>query len=332
MAHNLTENTAVAGGYEMGYRFGTPTPWHTFGVQIPVELANNAEKFSEAGGVAWRTRLAPFNLLSGKVADCALKDAIGQMVVRIGDTPENDRPLACVGVKWTAHQWADSCRFLQVLLDTGKCKMATVGSLSGGNTVFASIELEKQEVRKDDIVTSYFHHVNRNQYGSVFTGFWADRMVCANTVAIGEAAASSKLRVRHSKDVTFNVQVALECIDLENQKFAATVDQWRKLANVGFSPSDVRKYVERVFDVDPSKEEVSTKLGNQLDKVTHLALFGMGNQGGSLWDALNGVTQWLTYEAGHNPNSRTESLLFGANGKRLERATSIAYDLAGIGA
>lgn len=323
--HQLTENVLVEGGFEFGHREDTPAAWHKKGVKIPTDLAGDAWSFSSHAGVAWGIKMVPYRVIRGLPEVCELADCFGQYIIR---DDGDKRHLATVGSKWTPHQWVDSCRNLQVLLDTGRCRMSTVGSLSGGTTIFASLEFHKMEVRTGDVVTSHFHHVVRNEYASNFTGIWDLRMVCRNTVSRGMAAASSAMRIRHGRDVTLNVKTAIDAINVESETFARKVEGWQKLAQVSLAPSDIREYVQKVFDVDPSKEEVSTKLGNQLDKVVNMALFGMGNNGSSLWDAFNGVTQFLSHESGHNANTRTESLWFGSAGKRLERAAEIAAQMA----
>lgn len=323
--HQLTENVLVEGGFEFGYRDDTVAAWHKKGVRIPADMAGDAWGFSSHAGINWGIEMVPYRLVDGIPQVCSLADSFGQFIVR---NDVGKRHLATVGRKWTPHQWVDSCRFLQSLLDTGRCRMSTVGSLSGGSTVFASLEFLKLEVRAGDSVTSHFHHVVKNEYASNFTGVWDMRMVCRNTVRMGMASASSAMRIRHGSNVTLKVQDAIKAIELESETFAKTVEGWQKLAKVSLAPSDVRAYVEKVFDVDPKSEEISTKLGNQLDKVVQMALFGMGNNGSSLWDAFNGVTQFLSHESGHNANTRTESLWFGSAGKRLERAAEIAAQMA----
>lgn len=325
MAANLN---VVNGRVSFGILEDTGAAWHGSGEVVSRDYARDMMGFAEKSRCTHDMALRGFNYIDGNMVNDDSADKLGQVVYRM----DTGKPVSVVGPKWQLHQHNDSWRFLQTLLDTGLCHVHTCGALGEGETVFASIALGGGgEIRSGDAVQNYLTHIVRHRFGSILNLISAIRVVCQNTASMAESAASSKLRIRHSQGVTMNVKTAMEIVNLENENFQANLDQWRKLATIGFCFSDVEKYVKQVFDIKEG-EEISTKMQNTLNEVCMLALRGVGNTGTSLWDAYNGVTEYLSHHAGHNWSTRTESLWFGTNAKRLQRATDVAFEIAGIGA
>ena len=69
---------------------------------------------------------------------------------------------------------------------------------------------------------------------------------------------------------------------------------------------------------------------NMMQQITALCEFGRGNDlpsiRGTLWSAYNGLNEWLSYNRGHTPQGRLNSLWFGesANMNRLALETALA--------
>ena len=73
--------------------------------------------------------------------------------------------------------------------------------------------------------------------------------------------ASKLIRLKHTKDVLENLANIREVMDLANQEFEATAEQYRLLARKSINQCDLRKYVRRVLKVD-DREGVSTRTSN----------------------------------------------------------------------
>ena len=120
-------------------------------------------------------------------------------------------------------------------------------------------------------------------------------------------------------------------MDLANQQFEATAEQYRRLARKSINQDDLRKYVRRVLKAD--EDNASTRLKNIAEVIARLAETGRGNDlpsvRGTLWTAYNGVSEWLTYNRGRSEDSRVNSLWFGGGGLTNRHALEVALDMAG---
>ena len=106
-----------------------------------------------------------------------------------------------------------------------------------------------------------------------------------------------------------------------NAEFEATADQYRLLARKTINQADLEKYVRLVLKVEDGND-ASTRMKNLMEEVTGLFEGGKGNDlpsvRGTLWTAYNSVTEWLSWNRGHNADNRLNSLWFG-DGANLNR-------------
>ena len=122
-------------------------------------------------------------------------------------------------------------------------------------------------------------------------------------------------------------------MNLADQEFEATAEQYRFLASRQINATDLHKYVKIVLDVHQQEEdELSTRTKNIIGKVEEFFLLGKGNDlpgvNGTYWAAYNGVTEYLNYEKGRTNENRMDSLWFGQNGNLSQKALDTAVALA----
>jgi DNA gyrase/topoisomerase IV subunit A len=153
--------------------------------------------------------------------------------------------------------------------------------------------------------------------------------VCANTLALAHRADASKLiRLKHTKDLHENLANVREVMNVANQEFEATAEQYRLLARKSINEADLRRYVKKVLKVEG--EKISTRMKNTIEEILGKCESGKGNDlpsvRGTLWTAYNGFNEWLAYDRGHNQQNRLNSLWFGdsANVNRFALETALA--------
>ena len=99
-------------------------------------------------------------------------------------------------------------------------------------------------------------------------------------------------------------------MNLANQEFEATAEQYKLLARKSINQADLKKYVERVLKVEG---EPSARTKNTVQKIIGLCEAGRGNNlpsvSGTYWTAYNGVSEWLSYQRGRNQDNRLNSPL-----------------------
>jgi hypothetical protein len=139
---------------------------------------------------------------------------------------------------------------------------------------------------------------------------------------------SSLIRLRHCVNVKTNLENIREIMDIANQQFEATAEQFRLLASKNINAADLDKYVRKTLDM--KEGEISTKSQNILEKV--FAKFTMGHQDvpgvrGTYWAAYNAVNEYLNYVHGRNVDNRINNLWFGQNAAMNDRALENALQM-----
>jgi len=145
------------------------------------------------------------------------------------------------------------------------------------------------------------------------------------------AEASKLIRIRHSRSVHDNLANIREVMNIANQEFEATAEQYRLLARTDINQADLGKYVRRVFRIDDSGDE-STRMKNILEQIVGLAEAGVGNDipsiRGTWWAGYNAVTEYLSHQQGRSESNRLNSLWFGQNANVNRHALDTAVEMA----
>jgi phage/plasmid-like protein (TIGR03299 family) len=329
------------------------TPWHGKGKSVTSEDAMyNSKLFVAECGLNWiaeKRRLKRDRKVFGTDGAFTFETVAADAweVVRSSD----EHVLASmVGERYTVLQNEEAFAWFQGWLDAKEAALHTGGALFGGSRIWALAKLNRDpmEIAAGDIVEKYVL-LSHSHDGSlaVRVGFTPIRVVCWNTLSMAHKADASKLiRLKHSKNVHQNLDNLREVMNLVNQDFEATAEQYRMLQRKSINQADLRKYVKRVLKVDAEdsviwtatarskelKAVVSEREKNILDEVIGLCESGKGNNlpsvRGTYWSAYNGVTEYLSYNKGRNEDNRLNALWFGANATTNRDALSVAVEMA----
>jgi len=301
------------------------TPWHNSGVKIPDDKVLSIAEGLEASGLNFQVVKEELFTADGRKAPCFA-------------TTRTDRNeiLGYVGPNYKVLENVEAFNWFQPFLDSKECELHTAGSLYGGRKIWVLAKIKKDpiEITPDDIVEKYLMLSNSHDgTQAIRVGLTAVRIVCANTLAMAHSDSSSQLiRVRHSQSVKENLEAIRDTISIIDEQFKATAVQYKRLLNKYINARDVAKYVVRVLDLEEDDGTISTRSANQLEKIVGLFEKGIGNDlpqvRGTVWSAYNSLTQYLSWEAGRNENSRLDSLWFGQNHAINEKALSLALELS----
>ena len=310
--------------------FAGATPWHGLGTEI-ADATNFWDAFKLAG-LDWEVETEPLYRMGA--ADQVVGEQVkAQAAVRTSD----NKVLGVVGPRWTPLQKRDAFQVFEPLIDSGDMRLHTAGSLRGGERVWVlcQLGLENTEIVPNDEIAK-FAQLSNGHDGKLagHFGFTPIRVVCANTEAMARSSKASKLiRIRHHRFVKNNVEKLRDIMNLADQEFEATAEQYRFLASKQINASDLHKYVKIVLDVQQQEDDdLSTRTKNIIGKVEEFFLIGKGNDmpgvNGTYWAAYNGVTEYLNYEKGRTNENRMDSLWFGQNGNLSQKALDTALALA----
>jgi phage/plasmid-like protein (TIGR03299 family) len=301
------------------------TPWHGLGHPLEVADLYDWPSVCQKSGLDWSVEL-----VSLQTADTQAK-VESKAVRRTSD----GRILGVVGPRYTVLQNRDAVQWFQPFLDAREAALHTAGSLRQGSRIWVLAKLNRDPlvIAPGDEVEKYLL-LSHSHDGSlaVRIGFTPVRVCCANTLAMAHSSDASKLiRLKHTKDVLENLANIREVMDLANQEFEATAEQYRLLARKDINQADLLRYVRTVLGVKDD-EEPSTRMKSVIEEIIRLAESGNGNDlpavSGTYWSSYNGFTQWLSYNRGRSPETRLNSLWFGDSAALNQHALEVALDMA----
>jgi phage/plasmid-like protein (TIGR03299 family) len=299
-------------------------PWHGLGVPIiDPQDAVHWDRFLVAAGADWEVEK-----IETVTADT--HEPTGHFAIR---RKTDGKVLGNVGRKFNPLQNADAFKWFQPFLDSGMAKFECGGSLRDGAIIWALAKVDgvNATVRKGDPISSYIllSH-GHDGFHCVRAGFTPIRVVCMNTLRMATGDVDSQLvRFKHTAKLQDNLTALSDVMDLAVQEFHATVEQYKMLADKGINQADVEKYVKKVFDINEEEDnEISTKTENKLARIYELTYNGRGNTGKTYWDAYNGITEHLSYEAGRGESTRLYSLWFGPGAELNKKALEVGVELA----
>jgi len=303
-------------------------PWHNEGTRVNDADIFDIAKGIKSAGLDWTVGLKPLQTTDGipvKHRACYRQS--------------DGRILGVVGPRWTPVQNWEMFAWFQPWLDAKVCSLHTAGSLCQGEKVWVLCQITDNplmEIVKGDDVAKFILLANSHDGTmAVRAGFTPIRVVCANTMAAAISNASSKLiRIRHSARVVDNLHAIRDIMDLANQEFNATAEQYRFLASKQINSADLRKYVKIVMGVETIADpDMSTRMKNILDEVILMTVKGKGqdnpNVRGTYWGAYNGVNEYLNYIQGRNASNRLDGLWFGQGATMNQKALNVATVMAG---
>ena len=133
--------------------------------------------------------------------------------------------------------------------------------------------------------------------------------------------AGRAFRIRHHGDIRTKLNQAQNALDFARQRFTVATDEYKAMASVQLNQDDLDLYLSLVLDTDtPQSTRAYSQIVANFEK-------GRGNKGKTLWDAYNGVTEWLDYQRGNSDSSRLESAWFGNSAKTRTLAHQSALEL-----
>lgn len=299
------------------------TPWHGLGEKLDESDKYDWEKCRVKAGLDWDVELT--DLVTG--------DTHQKVDMKGVRRKTDNKILGVVGPRFTPLQNVDAFKWFQPFLDAREAELNTAGALKEGSRVWVLAKLNRDpvEIVPNDIVEKYIL-LSHGHDGSlaVRVGFTPIRVVCQNTLSMAHGDKASKLiRIRHSKQVTYNLENIRDIMNVANQEFEATAEQYRLLARKSINQDDIRAYVKKVLKLE---DKDSTRSNNIIEEVVGLTVSGRGNDNvrvrGTLWGAYNGITEYLSWQRGNSPDTRINALWYGEGATMSKSALDIALEMA----
>lgn len=302
------------------------TPWHGLGRRL-LEVPTIEEAIA-ASGLDWTVSTQGLYLADGTQAP-------SKAVVRESD----NSILGVVGPNYTPLQNIDAFKFFNPFLESGMATLETAGALRGGKRVWilAKINKDPMDIGHGDLVNKFVLLAHGHDgLMSVRTGFTPIRVVCNNTLSMAVSNNNSQLiRIKHTKNIKENLANVADIMNLANQQFEATAEQYRKLASTEINTKDLEEFVKLVF-VGPKYKELElagkTPARDVMPNVIRLFEEGRGSDlksaKGTYWGAYNALNEYLGYERGSDKGARLDKMWFGDSATLNRKALDIAIKKA----
>ena len=297
------------------------TPWHGLGTMI--KYAPTIEEALVASGLNWNVALKTMTLEGSSIVVPNQRAAVRD---------SDNKILGVVGDRYNVLQNKEAFEWFRPFLDSGLATLETAMSLRGGSRVaiLAKLAGNPMVIAKGDEVEKYILLYHSHD-GSLMAGAGLTpiRVVCANTLKLAQNDMRSQLiKFKHTQSLHLNLDRVREIINTSNNRFEATAEQYRMLANKGIDAFSLKKYVNTVFDTVEKEDGSNSKI---LEKIIPLFEKGKGNDlasiRGTYWAAYNAVTEYLGYQSGRSQDTRLNSLWLGAGSDVNQHALNTALEM-----
>lgn len=237
---------------------------------------------------------------------------------------DNKSVLGVVGKGYEPVQNSDAFAFMDTLVDMHKAQYEYLYSIAGGSKVLVQAKVDETfEVRQGDAVQTYITMINSFNGTTPYKVFFTPRrLFCDNQLRAAIREATESISIRHTKNIMINAEEALKLLCQASEYFDIFKQKARALAQ-----KSVDKRLVDAFMNDVMGEAESTRKKRQIEAVTDLFENGKGNNGSSLWDLYNGVTEWVDHHGIKNPEKRLSSALVGAGSGKKAKAWNVAMEL-----
>ena len=304
--------------------FARTPAWHRLGTVVPGDIPFN-DGLALAG--------LDFEVQPQELFTAAGTKASHRAMTRM----DTGAILGVTGPRYTPLQNVKAFDFFKPFVDQKLVSLESAGCLSGGTKVWVLAKMCKDNsvIAKNEEVAKFVLVSNSHDGKSaVRVGFTPIRVVCSNTMAYAHNSGQSNLiRICHGKNVAMNLEKMQEVINMADENFEATAEQYRFLASKQFNQTDIKKYVKLVMGVKEDDKDMKTRTVNKMTDIIGKCVAGIGQDNpainGTWYAAYNGVTEYLNYTSGRSVNNRFSSLWFGANAKVSADALKLATTMAG---
>jgi phage/plasmid-like protein (TIGR03299 family) len=297
--------------------------WHGLGTVFDSVLTRT-EIMALAFLNDWDVRLVPLEEATIGYASFAKEH---HLVVRTNpfDRSEQD-VLAVVGSRYNPIQNEDLFLFGEELLAHGG-QWETAGSIKDGTVVFGSMTFDDSVTVLDpkgraDAINNYLLLATGHDGSMAETVlFTKTRVVCANTLNVAVNGQATQYKVRHTLNAKANAAEAAKALNLSvgySKAFDALAE---KMIQAEIKSDAFWGLVEQIYPKPEDDTKGAQKKWDTKTELIEAIYLGSADQGdtnsgitGTIWGAVNAMTERLDYYRPTRANSPAQSNLISAAG------------------
>jgi phage/plasmid-like protein (TIGR03299 family) len=312
MAHEITY---ANGKHEMAYV--GEKPWHGLGQEL--QAGASIEEWKVAAGMDWKAQRATVRYATER-QDSGMQVWPEQHVLFRSDTKA---PLGLVSDGFQVVQPGAVLEFFRDLTAAAGFKLITAGTLKGGRKFWAQADIGEAAaiVGKDIVKGRILLATAVDGTMNTIAKNISERVVCANTLAIGLGESGSMVRVSHRSK--FDADQVKAQLGIAVPQFLKFIAEAREMA--AYKLAVPHGFVDQLLG---EKDETEKSAG--WDKI--MSLFTGEGRGasmpgakGTLWGMVNAVTEYADHHVrARSVDNRIDSAWFGMG----DRLKSSAYKQA----
>lgn len=329
MAHHITATDGLV--------LAGKGAWHGLGVVLPSRCsAMDALQYAK---MDWTVEAAP---ITATMADGRQINATDhRMLVR----SDNGEVFAPCSNKYQPLQWRELAMLADDIANGSDAAIETAGTILGGRKGWFLLDAGEVAAAADD-KSKAFYFIGSSHDGSmpVTIGACCTRAVCANTVALAlSEMGDDSFRVRHTRTAGNRLNAIAQYLKGAREALDGYRTAARLMAETPIDREQLQAYFSSVWQrvngalvSRPATQQPSRRENRFVQEVAAWMdnFFNDPRQtgqstSGTVWAALNSVTQWVNHdrtvrEEAKDASRRTDAVLFGTGAS----VSKTAYDAA----
>lgn len=241
-----------------------------------------------------------------------------QAVVR----DDNDVALGVVSPSYELVQNEDLKSLITPMVSEGLLTVTNQGYLNKGAKVFVQAQVNQEfQVAGESykgLITLLNGHTGN---ASVAIGTTATRVICSNTFSMAYRDIGEKFR--HSAGVTERVLESTAIIDYVNDAMRKYSEYVETLAGTRCTNAQFTQALEAIY-----QQPVEKMRDSFVGQLNNLFYNGMGNEGRTMYDCFNAVTEFATHYSRKSESGRFNYANFGKGADISRRAMSVLHEMA----
>lgn len=209
------------------------------------------------------------------------------------------------------------------LVEEGLLEVKNTGWIKGGRLVFVQAQMAEEFTVAGESHQGMLTLLNSHDGSTQLSAGVTDvRVICQNTFAMAYSEMSTRLQ--HKLGVNERALGITETLEYVNTRMKMFQDAAETLSRAKATTAQV----EQVFRSAYGKKQDETV--RNWDELWALYRNGRGNEGSTLWDAFNAVTEFSTHKSRKEADSRFAYSNFGSGATIARRAIDAALELAAV--
>ena len=285
------------------------TPWHKEGVKL--ERPPTIQAALHHSGLMWEVQKRPtyYHYHENQTFDGVNYEEVKQVIGTghfVTVRTDTQQVLGHVSSRYEVLQNREAFEPFEPMLDMG-FTLETAGAVQDGKKIWVLAKAPESSKVGDDIIEQYvlLYTSHDGSAGSTFRPT-AIRVVCYNTLELALSRESKwNYKLKHTSSIRDRVKNLTGIIEKSDGDFRSAIDDMNRFQDKEMNERELQIYLETVIPFLKNRDKESIpEMGIFVrntakpvyDKIVDNFYNGRGNNGKTLWDAYNAITEYYTHD------------------------------------